>query len=197
MSNSINTEMINNDTPHKHPGYAQIKEAFHAGTLKDLQSLTNFVPVDQLAVDLGIPTDELKELLQRPHDIIMKDFFHLSKLIGISLEQIFELVPDLSEDENENETVYKHPGYARFREAYHAGEVKSLSDLFKYMPKEQVAIDLEMTGDQQSVNINMNQLSGDLNNLQPDELQKLAALNGIHVNKLPRQGEAEEDHKSN
>jgi hypothetical protein len=124
--------------------YKIIKPKFDDGKIRHFSDILKIVPKTRLARDIGKSGEKMNKLIARIDTIKVSELAAIGRRCGLSLPEMLSIVePDCVMPRPK----IKDDRYVNINVLFRAGEIGSLADIFRYIPKSAVAAHLKMKSD--------------------------------------------------
>ena len=130
----------------KHNGYDLVRPMFTSGKLKIFSEIFKLVPKTVVANDLGKEKRRFNELIKDPNDLSYQEIRLFSALCNLAPFEMGILIETEHPDDTEGTDQQKAYKYGAIRPMFEERTIRTLEDIFKYIPKSTVAEEIGRKG---------------------------------------------------
>jgi len=158
--------------------YKLVRLRFNEGKIKKFSDIIYLVPKSIIADDLGKKKERFSQLIEHPEEFTVKELLLVGRFCALTLpEMLFTIEEDCKKFRTES-LKKKDDRYQDVRDMFTEGEIRTLKDIFEFIPRYVVATYIGIKRQR------LGRLINQVENFQVRELLELGGLFDLSVSEI-------------
>lgn len=155
--------------------YKLVRLRFNEGKITKFSDIIDLVPKSIIADDLGKKKERFSQLIGHPEEFTVKELLLIGRFCALTLPEMFQTIEEGCESFKTESLKKKDDRYQDIRDMFNTGDIKTLKDIFEFIPRYVVATHLGIKRQR------LGRLITQVENFQVRELLELGGLFDLSV----------------
>jgi len=155
--------------------YKLVRFRFNEGKIKKFGDITLLVPKSIIAADLGKKKERFTQLIDHPEEFTVKELSLIGRFCALTLPEMFQIIEEDCLNFQTESLKKKDDRYQNIRDMFYTGDIKTLKDIFDFIPRYVVATHIGIKRQR------LGRLINQVENFQVRELLELGGLFDLSV----------------
>jgi len=158
--------------------YKLVRFRFNEGKIKQFSDIIDLVPKSIIADDLGKKKERFTQLIEHPEEFTVKELTLIGRFCALTLPEMFQTIEEACRSFQTKSLKGKDDRYQDVRDMFNTGDIKTLKDVFEFIPRYVVATHIGIKRQR------LGRLITQIENFQVKELLELGGLFDLSVKEI-------------